>query len=208
MSSVHSPNSDILQRYYAFQSTIYDGTRWSFLFGRRRILDLIAKTTQPQYILEIGCGTGFNLKRLSKRFPEAKIAGMDVSTDMLGIAQKKLRKYPNVQLVHGVYGEDPHPFGEQAPDVILFSYVLSMVSHEYANLILRAYRDLKPEGHIAVVDFYRTDRAWFKRHMSKHHVRMEGQLSTPLKIHFESRVEECQSAYGGIWQYFSFIGKK
>ena len=47
-----------LQGYYALHSKIYDATRWSFLFGRERILQHVAAIDHPKRILEVGCGWG------------------------------------------------------------------------------------------------------------------------------------------------------
>ncbi|MEM1357475.1 MAG: methyltransferase domain-containing protein, partial [Bacteroidota bacterium] len=76
-----------LSQYYQFQSRIYDLTRWSFLFGRKHLLaSLPFRPTEPLQILEVGCGTGHNLLRLAKKYPEAEITGIDLSTDMLAKA--------------------------------------------------------------------------------------------------------------------------
>lgn len=44
--------------------------------------------TQPQQILEYGCGVGRNIKHLSTYFPKAKVTGCDISEKSLGIAKK------------------------------------------------------------------------------------------------------------------------
>ncbi len=199
--------SQLIQNYYHFQSTIYDATRWSFLFGRKLILDKIATETSPKTILEIGCGTGYNLKKLSKRFPDSKILGMDVSKDMLQIAEKKLGSNPNIQLIERPYVRESE-VNENKPDVILFSYMLTMVNPDFSDMILQAYDDLKPGGYIAVVDFYNSKHSWFRKHMKNHHVRMESHLNSILEKKFEVVDSEVHNAYQGVWQYFSFIGKK
>ncbi|NIA08209.1 MAG: malonyl-ACP O-methyltransferase BioC [Nitrospiraceae bacterium] len=53
---------------------------------------LIKKTNNANFlrILEIGCGTGNYTRLLAKRFPEAQIEAIDISRDMLLIAEKKL----------------------------------------------------------------------------------------------------------------------
>ncbi len=196
-----------IKKYYHFQSTIYDSTRWSFLFGRKLILEEIAKQTAPKTILEVGCGTGYNLKKLSKRFPSSKILGMDVSKDMLEIAQKKTAKNTTIQLIESSYGNNSNMLEEQ-PDVILFSYILTMVNPDFSKMITQAYNDLKPGGYIAVVDFYNSKHSWFRKHMGNHHVRMESHLNPLLEDKFTVVTNNIHSAYLGVWQYFSFIGKK
>ncbi|WP_299679836.1 class I SAM-dependent methyltransferase [uncultured Tenacibaculum sp.] len=199
--------NQLIQNYYQFQSAIYDVTRWSFLFGRKLIIDKIAEVCAPKTILEIGCGTGYNLKNLSKKFPESKIIGMDVSRDMLSIAEKKANKYSNIELIESPYG-DLNVLNNVQPDVILFSYMLTMVNPDFSFMISQAYKDLKPGGYIAVVDFYNSKHEWFRNHMGNHHVRMEGHLTPVLESKFETEHNEIHHAYFNTWQYFTFLGKK
>ena len=199
--------SQLIQNYYNFQSTIYDATRWSFLFGRKLIIDKIAEVTSPKVILEIGCGTGYNLKNLSKAFPNSKILGLDVSKDMLNIAKKKVKANSNIQLIDGAYG-NTNIINENAPDVILFSYMLTMVNPEFSAMITQAYEDLNPGGYIAVVDFYNSKHTWFRNHMGNHHVRMESHLTPELEGKFETIDNSVYEAYLGTWEYFTYIGKK
>jgi S-adenosylmethionine-diacylgycerolhomoserine-N-methlytransferase len=73
-----------IQNYYKLQSKIYDATRWTFLFGRKKLVRVLPFDKDAAIdILEIGCGTGYNLKRLAKAFPNARITGLDVSEDMI-----------------------------------------------------------------------------------------------------------------------------
>lgn len=58
-----------LERYYRFHATIYDATRWLFLFGREGIIrEIRARLPEDGEIVEIGCGTGRNLARLATVF--------------------------------------------------------------------------------------------------------------------------------------------
>ncbi len=199
--------SQLIKNYYNFQSTIYDATRWSFLFGRKLIIDKIEEVTSPKVVLEIGCGTGCNLKNLNKTFPNSTILGLDVSKDMLNIAKKKLKDSTNIQLIDSAYGNS-NVINDNAPDVILFSYMLTMVNPEFSAMIAQAYEDLKPGGYIAVVDFYNSRHTWFRNHMGNHHVRMEGHLTPVLREKFETIDHSVYKAYFGIWEYFTYIGKK
>jgi len=190
-----------LQRYYALHARIYDATRWSFLFGRERILHRIAAMARPERILEVGCGTGRNLQSLRHIFPHAQITGLDLSADMLKIAQ---RKVSDVKLVEQAY---------TAPltgshDVVLFSYALSMFNPGWEEALQAAKADLRPGGMIAVVDFSHTGSVMFQRWMGVNHVRMEGHLWPSLRASFDPLVDERHPAYVGVWQYGTFIGRK
>src|SRR6202000_2775558 len=74
--------TDRMNRMYRWQRHIYDGTRRYYLLGR----DQMIATPRPSpgaSILEIGCGTGRNLILAAQRYPDARLFGVDVSTEML-----------------------------------------------------------------------------------------------------------------------------
>ena len=195
--------------YYRFHAKIYDLSRWTFLFGRRRIIDnLPFPENAAILILEVGCGTEKNLAYIGHRFPKAKMIGVDISREMLAQARKKMQPISSrVQLIEGTYGEKDLSFVEK-PDVILFSYCLTMVNPDFEKLIEQANYDLKPDGIIAVVDFHDSRFESFKRWMSINHVRMESHLLPILKNNFSELRTEILSAYTGAWKYLIIYGKK
>lgn len=197
-----------MKTYYSFQSKIYDLTRWSFLFGRDGILREIPLLRQGVYnFLEVGCGTGTNLKTLASHFPKAKITGLDVSTDMVKRAQKKVERFNGrVRVIEEPYSENLCL--NQKFDLILFSYSLTMINPQWESLIQQAYRDLRPGAYLAVVDFHDSRINWFKEWMKQNHVRMDSHILPVLKSLFTPEVEEVKSAYSGTWQYFKFIGSR
>ncbi len=198
-----------MQRYYRLQSKIYDATRWTFLFGRKRIIRELPVLEQNAAleVLEVGCGTGYNLKRLALRFPNARLTGMDVSADMLERSAKRTTQWTDrVTLLEQPYGEENLSFQGKF-DLILFSYSLTMINPQWAALIARAKQDLKPGGVIAVVDFFDSPFPWFKRHMAKNHVRMDGHLLPVLENLFLPAKVNIKNAYAGVWQYLSYIGR-
>ena len=85
-------SSDALKRYYRLHAPIYDATRWAFLFGRVRLIQLLSKSYlgAPKQILDLGCGTGKNLCALAHAFPQAHITGVDLSPAMLVQAGRNL----------------------------------------------------------------------------------------------------------------------
>jgi S-adenosylmethionine-diacylgycerolhomoserine-N-methlytransferase len=199
-----------MQGYYRLHAYLYDWTRWSFLFGRRRVLDWLPFHRADKItVMEIGCGTGHNLKALASRYYKAKLIGVDISADMLDVADKKLAHLDNaLSLQQKAYGTEGVSFGSEnkKADVVLFSYCLTMVNPNWENLIQQAKQDLAEGGMIAVVDFHDSPWAWFKKWMGLNHVRMDAHLLPFLEAHFKTVKLEKRKAYGGLWQYFVFIG--
>ena len=200
-------SSHPLEKYYRFHSRIYDATRWIFLFGRDRLVKKIAASSQPTRILEIGCGTGKNLVRLREMFPGVDLTGLDLSRDMLEVARKKLTGFsPPVELLHQAYDQPV----AAAPrfDLLVFSYALSMFNPGWEKAISTAHQELVPGGTLAVVDFHDSPLTLFKQWMALNHVRMQGHLLPELQSRFRPLVCEIRRAYGGVWSYLLFIGKK
>ena len=218
-----------MSAYYRFHAKIYDITRWTFLFGRHWLIDWLPFERSERFtLLEVGCGTGFNLKYLTQCFPKSQLIGMDASADMLHIAQTKWADTPNKPILTnklykqgalnfgGAESKSPRGFGENPkyteggvqPRVILFSYCLTMVNPAWDTLILQAKEDLAENGLIAVVDFHNSPSRLFKKWMSKNHVRMDGHIIPFLQDNFETVKYEVRRAYFGLWYYSLYIGKK
>ncbi|HCK80923.1 MAG TPA: class I SAM-dependent methyltransferase [Candidatus Competibacter sp.] len=205
--SRRADNAAALADYYRWHARLYDATRWSFLFGRSALIRAITGRCQPASILEIGCGTGSNLLRLRRRFPDAAITGLDLSTDMLVQARRKLdRRSARITLRQGRYDQPLQP--DQPFDLIVFSYCLSMIDPGWQQALDAALSDLQPGGLLAVVDFHDTRFSGFRRWMGFNHVRMDGHLLPSLNERCEALTQNVRPAYGNVWRYFSFIGCK
>jgi S-adenosylmethionine-diacylgycerolhomoserine-N-methlytransferase len=195
-----------VEGYYRWQSVIYDATRWSFLFGRSVVIDRVARLAEPKRILEVGCGTGRNLAELARRFPQAQLMGLDVSADMLAITEKKIAgERARVELVKRRYDQ---PLSAGSFDLVLCSYALSMFNPGWEEAVACAVADLAPGGLFALVDFHDSRFPWFRQWMGVNHVRMEGHLLPGLEDRFETLVVERHSAYGGIWEWVVYVGRK
>jgi S-adenosylmethionine-diacylgycerolhomoserine-N-methlytransferase len=211
--SIYDPSPEQnkrMQAFYRRQAYFYEATRWAFLFGRNRLLQYLELPAQNRlHLLEVGCGTGHNLKNLEAQYPKMHLTGVDVSDDMLIISNRRIgKKKGKVQLHKIDYAAGQAPLWEEAPDVVLFSYVLTMMNPGWEAAIESAIADLPPGGRIAVVDFHDSRIGWFKKWMHLNHVRMDAHLLPFLEGHFEPVVSQKKAAYAGLWQYFLFVGEK
>jgi S-adenosylmethionine-diacylgycerolhomoserine-N-methlytransferase len=206
LDAVQQEQHRSIERYYRLHAGIYDLTRWTFLLGREALVREAGASSAPARILEVGCGTGKNLVHLGRQFPQAGLWGLDLSGDMLAVAQKKLQKFaPRLNLVQAAYDR---PVGaEPSFDLVVFSYALSMFNPGWDEALAAASRDLVPGGAIAVVDFYDSGLPLFKRWMGLNHVRLDGHLLPGLKNRFPSHQATIRPAFGGIWSYFRFSGR-
>lgn len=202
-----APRADALQRYYRFHSKIYDASRWSFLFGRRRLGRLLTRYAAPTRVLDVGCGTGENVAQLCRLFPRAEFTGVDLSPAMLRIAGRKLASERHrIQWLCQTYDR---PMAPARPfDLVVFSYSLSMMNPGWDAALRAAALDLAPDGWMAVVDFDSSRWRWFRQWMALNHVRMEGHLLPALRSVCEPWCEERHGAHAGLWDYFLFIGSK
>jgi S-adenosylmethionine-diacylgycerolhomoserine-N-methlytransferase len=138
-----------LNAYYGPSRHIYDLTRKYYLFGRDRALDGLKAETWST-LVEIGPGTGRNLRVLRRDRPDARLGGIEPCDEMLRHARARC---PWAALRHGfAESADLAAVHDARPDRVLFSYCLSMVN-EPAAALARARRILAPGGSVAVVDF-------------------------------------------------------
>ena len=196
-----------LESYYKIHAAIYDLTRWSFLYGRKKAInELKYFDMNPTEILEIGCGTGVNLIELTKKFPQSQFTGIDLSAEMLDKADGKstIQKF-EVELIL----EDYLNFDSAKKyDIILFSYALTMMGKYKSAILEKAVYDRNTGGMITIVDFHSTQSNWFKKWMEFNHVEMEGLIDENLLSSLKSEGLSIQKAYSGLWKYFVYWGRK
>lgn len=147
-------HAEAMDRIYRTQRRFYDLTRKYYLFGRDRLIEDL-HLESGETLAEIGCGTARNLIAIARRYPGARLYGLDASSEMLKTAEAALRRAGLsdwVTLTQG-YGETLSPQTFDKPlNHILFSYSLSMIPGWRAALIA-AGRSLAPGGSVHVVDF-------------------------------------------------------
>ncbi len=78
-----------MDRMYRWTRFVYDLSRKYYLLGRDRLLRQM-ELAPGDRVLEIGCGTARNLIRLARRRRDVACYGLDVSTEMLATARRKV----------------------------------------------------------------------------------------------------------------------
>jgi len=149
-------HGEAMDRMYRFQRHIYDASRRYYLLGRDQLLDRLAPPAGGS-ILEIGCGTGRNLIGAARRYPDAKLFGIDISQEMLKTAlgtmgRMGLEKRVRVACADATSFDPLLSLGQHRFDRIYFSYTLSMVP-EWQAALRRALSLLAQDGELHIVDF-------------------------------------------------------
>jgi ubiquinone/menaquinone biosynthesis C-methylase UbiE len=111
-----------------------------------RKIEVIAARMRPEHVvLDIGCGTGSLALRLAPR--AAHVHGLDLSADMLRIANNKARAQAvrNVAFQVGPFDESFTTFADASLDGICAFSILHLVEDRAAAL-QRVHRLLKPGG--------------------------------------------------------------
>lgn len=144
-----------MDRMYRWTRHVYDLTRRYYLLGRDRMLREVA-TRPAGHVVEVGCGTARNLKRLYAHAPQHTLYGIDASHEMLDTARQNLASTgADVRLTQGL-AEDltRETLGRTGGfDVLFFSYVLSMIP-TWKDAVDAAVESARPGGTIYVVDFW------------------------------------------------------
>jgi S-adenosylmethionine-diacylgycerolhomoserine-N-methlytransferase len=145
-----------MDRIYRCQRHIYDLTRRYFLLGRLRLIDDLQPPAGGM-MLEIACGTAWNLIQAARRYPDAHLYGFDISAAMLRTARSRIERAGLAQRIQLAAGDATSfdgagMFGAARFDRIILSYTLSMVP-AWELALQEAVCHLGPGGRLHIVDF-------------------------------------------------------
>ena len=106
----------------------------------------------PRKILDLGCGTGSTTLMLKQAFPNAEIIGLDLSPQMLVIAEYKAKQAGlNIQWQHGL--AEATNFADEEFDLVTASLLFHETPADIARAILiEAFRLLRSRGQIIILD--------------------------------------------------------
>ena len=145
----------LMDRMYRRQRHIYDASRKFYLLGRDEMIAGVGALA-GHHVLEIGCGTGRNLVKLARAYPQANLYGLDVSEAMLETARAATARagLGSIRLAQGdaTAFDAPALLGRPQFDRVVVSYALSMIPPWRAALT-RAVDALTPGGSLHIADF-------------------------------------------------------
>ena len=116
---------------------------------------------EPRLVLDVACGTGMVLKRLTNT-TAAHVVGIDISPEMLSGARRLVDRAglrDRVNLVRA--GAERLPFADATFDAVTFTYLMRYVE-DPAVTIREIARVLKPGGVISSLEFAVPTHWWWR----------------------------------------------
>jgi S-adenosylmethionine-diacylgycerolhomoserine-N-methlytransferase len=167
-------------------------------------------------VLEVGCGTARNLVLAARAWPAARFYGIDISSEMLVTASRRVQRSGlsgrvDLALADATRFDPAVLFGVPSFSRILFSYSLSMIPDWHAALA-QALEWLPRGGELHIVDFGGQERlglllrAGLRRWLRQFHVTPRDTLEAQLRqLEREGgRLARLERPYGGYAQYAVF----
>lgn len=131
--------SDFDERYQQFDAAPYRST---FTYGRKKIEELLERETREvrpgARVLDVGCGTGFNVRRLSARGFE--VTGLEPAE---GMRSRAIENNPGVEIVAGDI--ELLPFGTNSFDLVTAIEVIRYL-RDPSRAVAELARVLRPGG--------------------------------------------------------------
>ena len=123
--------------------------------GYEKIAELIPDSCEN--LLDLGCGTGLELKHVFKKFPNLHVVGVDYTQAMLDKLQENYQ-HKNLELIRGDYFKVD--FGKEKYDCAISFQTLHHFSHDSKIALYKKIRDaLKNGGCYIECDYVAKDSA-------------------------------------------------
>jgi trans-aconitate 2-methyltransferase len=107
-------------------------------------IDLVSRVNvdRPRRVVDLGCGPGNSTEIVRQRWPEAQVAGLDNSPEMLAVAREK---YPDQQWILA----DAASWQAEAPVDVVFSNAALQWVPDHARLMPHLFAQVAPGGALA-----------------------------------------------------------
>ncbi|MFZ8933362.1 MAG: class I SAM-dependent methyltransferase [Bacteriovoracaceae bacterium] len=143
-----------------------------------QIMDLWMSNQRIQNVLDIGCGNGYLLEKVSELFPHLELHGLEFTPELCILAQE--RKINNCDIIQGDARKPFNMFPKM--DIIISERVLINILSwkEQRQAFQNIYDQLKPGGHFIMIESFQ------KPLVRLNHARKEfGEA--PLPISYQNR---------------------
>ena len=139
-------------------------------------------------VLEIGCGPARILQHIASRFDDA--CGIDISTEMLRLAEERTQHQKNIHLYHGS-GSNLDPIGSNSIDLVYSVITFQHIPAEIVrNYIREAFRVLKSGGVFRFQVF--------------EHRRWKSTMNWALRLHLHRAIECFRGFPDDYWEVKEF----
>ncbi len=188
----------ILSFFYDFIELFFSNPKTNPRYGLMRQIP-----NEDLHILDICFGTGNSTLLVAKKNSKNKITGVDLSTDMLQIANRKIRKQGLFNVATLRMDALNMDLGNESFDIVTSSFGLHEMEYSVMKNILKEMnRVLKKDGILYLVDYQLQDTA-IKRFLFRVYL---GLTSPPhvkdfLKYDWDAIMKECRFRIDKIEPY-------
>lgn len=135
----------------------YDEVHTSGIDGGIESKEVIANLLPPsaKNILDIGIGTGLELKSIFNRFPEMHVTGIDIAVNMMDYLKEKYKnEYEGgyIDLLHMSYFD--YEYSEKSFDAVISVMTLHHYNHKIKTDIYRKIRSALKDGGVYIESDY------------------------------------------------------
>ncbi len=148
---------DHVIKTYRFYAPLYDWVFGAVLAPGRKALAEAVSHIRPSNILEVGVGTGLMLGQYPQ---ETAIVGIDISSEMLGIAKRRAANLPQYQIKLMEMDAETLNFPDGSFDCVAVPYVLSVTPHP-ERLVAEIKRVCRKGGTIFILNHFSGSRFWY-----------------------------------------------
>ncbi|MED3934464.1 malonyl-ACP O-methyltransferase BioC [Priestia megaterium] len=166
-------NKQLLKKRFNNHAKTYDAYADVQKSMANQLIDQLSTNffNQKITILEIGCGTGYLTQLLCKKFPKATITAVDLSSEMMELAKKKVTE----DRVSFICGDIEELSIERHYDLIISNATFQWFNSLYTT-IKKLYKQLKPTGSLLFSTF--GNRTFQELHSCYSHAKKKLDLSS------------------------------
>jgi tRNA (cmo5U34)-methyltransferase len=133
---------DTIKQDFSKRSIFYDDYIVKVVPHHKEMLEALIENIpfsrdRPIRIIELGCGTGMATYNIIKKYPYAQLKCIDMTSDMLNLAKKKLEAFPNIEFILADYTK--HKFNEEYDVVVSFLSLMYLTDETRKSVFKKAF---------------------------------------------------------------------